>query len=883
MKKTLILPAALLSAVMLFGIGTSVSYFTQSSKDDQKTDRPTEKSTEIFKSNDHKTLKVLSKLVEATPASVTWPLIANVTEKSLEGNLESNITYPTASVAYNVNTKIDFTGDAAPDSNVVFWQLVGTANSWTATGNLNSYNADVYVQLDVNPTNGGTFTVNKIEALVGASGTGNMYYQAFYSVNSDFSNPISIQAALKLPNNGSTPLSATLSTPVVLTGSQKLYVRFYPYLVSAATNKQFGLRNVKISGTMEGAVANPATVSTTAVSSVSTTSAVSGGTISSNGGGAISTSGVVWSTNQNPTTDDFKTTENAATGSFVSTLTGLVPATVYYTRAYATNSAGTSYGSQLSFTTLGAIVAPTVTTTAQSQVTNISFVISGNVSDWGGSAVTERGIVWSKTSSTPTLENATKVTTGSGLGTFSSYVYGVDPSSVYYARVFATNSAGTSYGSVATVTTKVTEPDIIKTISNNNTKAGDYSTVQAAFDAVPDNYTGRWILHILPGTYTERPTLAASKTNVYLIGDDAATTLITANVSAGTINPETNQPYGTSLSQTMAVFGNDFTASKITIENSYVNSAANTAINPSTQAVALKTQGDRQAFYDCRILGYQDTYLGNSIGRAYFKNSYIAGNVDFIFGRQTVVFDQCTNYINRNNSVVVAPSTEASTKYGFVFLDCNLSVPAAGTLDFNGTVISNFHFGRPWQNRPKAAFIRSVTPAMMNPVGWTTMNAGLNPTFVEYGGTGAGATPDKLLLRGNEGVVITENQAQAFTVANVFKKETDPSFVFDWMPLPSVNIDFSTLAVNESKNSAVSIYPNPFTDQVTVAYDLKTTSDVAITIYDVSGRAVKNLTKSNQKAGKNNWTIPTQDLKAGVYFYQLKTNGGQSTGKLIRK
>jgi pectinesterase len=152
---------------------------------------------------------------------------------------------------------------------------------------------------------------------------------------------------------------------------------------------------------------------------------------------------------------------------------------------------------------------------------------------------------------------------------------------------------------------------VIKTIAKDG--SGDYTTVQAAFDAVPDNYTGRWIIHIKPGTYTERPTLLSNKINVFLIGDNADTTVITNNISAGDINPDTGIAYGTSLSQTMAVFGSDFTASKITIANTFVNSTANTQINSSTQAVALKTQGDRQAFYDCKILGYQDTYLGTAL------------------------------------------------------------------------------------------------------------------------------------------------------------------------------------------------------------------------------------------------------------------------------
>ncbi|MBN9338202.1 MAG: T9SS type A sorting domain-containing protein, partial [Chryseobacterium sp.] len=351
----------------------------------------------------------------------------------------------------------------------------------------------------------------------------------------------------------------------------------------------------------------------------------------------------------------------------------------------------------------------------------------------------------------------------------------------------------------------------------------------------------------------------------------------------GDINPDTGIAYGTSLSQTMAVFGSDFTASKITIANTFVNSTANTQINSSTQAVALKTQGDRQAFYDCKILGYQDTYLGNSIGRAYFKNCYIEGNVDFIFGRQTVVFDHCTTYINRNNSVVTAPSTEATTKFGFVFLDCNLTVPAAGTADFNGTIISNFHFGRAWQNTPKSAFIRCETPSMLNPTGWTTpINGTIPVTFVEYGNTGAGATPDRLAQRANGGVVLTETDSQVYTISNVFKKDTDPSFVFDWMPDAAVNIDFETLAVNDVKDNKLLVYPNPFTDKVTIAFDLKSNSDVNLTFYDVNGKVVKTL-KSDEKKGLNQLTIDTKDLRTGIYFYNLKTNSGESTGKLVKK
>jgi pectinesterase len=193
-------------------------------------------------------------------------------------------------------------------------------------------------------------------------------------------------------------------------------------------------------------------------------------------------------------------------------------------------------------------------------------------------------------------------------------------------------------------------------------------------------------------------------------------------------------------------------------------------------------------------------------------------------------------------------------------------VPAAGTADFNGTIISNFHFGRAWQNTPKSAFIRCETPSMLNPTGWTTpINGTIPVTFVEYGNTGAGATPDRLAQRANGGVVLTETDSQVYTISNVFKKDTDPSFVFDWMPDAAVNIDFETLAVNNVKDNKLLVYPNPFTDKVTIAFDLKSNSDVNLTFYDVNGRVVKTI-RSNQKKGLKQLTIDTKDLRTGIYF-----------------
>ena len=92
-------------------------------------------------------------------------------------------------------------------------------------------------------------------------------------------------------------------------------------------------------------------LTTTEISGIANTTAVSGGTISNDGGSAITARGVVWSTTENPTTANSKTSDGDGTGNFASSLTELVANTNYYLRAYATNVAGTAYGNQLSFTT----------------------------------------------------------------------------------------------------------------------------------------------------------------------------------------------------------------------------------------------------------------------------------------------------------------------------------------------------------------------------------------------------------------------------------------------------------------------------------------------------------------------------------------------------
>ena len=200
-------------------------------------------------------------------------------------------------------------------------------------------------------------------------------------------------------------------------------------------------------------------VTTNAATNVMQTEATSGGNIISTGYSNITARGVCWSTNQNPTTADGKTTEPIGIGSFTSKLTGLLANTTYYARAYAANSAGTAYGNQVMFKTFLTVVFPSVTTATPINITEYSAASGGNVTATGGAEVTAKGICWS-TNQNPTISDF-KTDEGSGTGQFVSQIDKLIPGSDYFVRAYATNISGTGYGPQVTLTTLKTIPTII--------------------------------------------------------------------------------------------------------------------------------------------------------------------------------------------------------------------------------------------------------------------------------------------------------------------------------------------------------------------------------------------------------------------------------------
>jgi uncharacterized protein (TIGR02145 family) len=227
-----------------------------------------------------------------------------------------------------------------------------------------------------------------------------------------------------------------------LTGNTVYYVRAY------ATNG---------SGTTYGSQFNFITaplltdLTTSPVINITMTSAKSGGNITSSGGANVTARGVCWSTTASPTIADSHTSNGSGIGTFVSNLAGLAPNTFYYARAYATNSAGTAYGNEITFTTLSYLILPTITTTALTNVLSNTATTGGNVISDGGGAVTFRGVCWG-TSPNPII-SGNHTTDGSGTGEFTSNLTGLTPGTLYYVRAYAVNSVGIVYGDELSFTT----------------------------------------------------------------------------------------------------------------------------------------------------------------------------------------------------------------------------------------------------------------------------------------------------------------------------------------------------------------------------------------------------------------------------------------------
>ncbi|MFZ4414196.1 MAG: T9SS type A sorting domain-containing protein [Bacteroidales bacterium] len=245
------------------------------------------------------------------------------------------------------------------------------------------------------------------------------------------------------------------------------------------------------------------TLTTVAVSSITGTTATSGGNINYDGGAAITTRGVCWSTSTNPTTANSKTINGTGTGLYSSSITGLTPGITYYIRAYATNSVGTSYGNEVSFTTLA--VLPTLITTSLSLITDSSATSGGNITNDGGASITVRGICWSLVSNPTITDN--KTNDGIGTGIFISSLTGLMPGSTYYVRAYASNITGTAYGNQLSLISLAILPTLTTTAINTIT-----GTTATGGGNISSNGGGNVTARGVCWSNAPNPTIANTKT-----------------------------------------------------------------------------------------------------------------------------------------------------------------------------------------------------------------------------------------------------------------------------------------------------------------------------------------------------------------------------------
>lgn len=297
--------------------------------------------------------------------------------------------------------------------------------------------------------------------------------------------------------------------------------------------------------------------------------------------------------------------------------------------------------------------------------------------------------------------------------------------------------------------------------------SGNYTTVQAAINAAPAGRTSPYIIFIRNGIYKEKINIPSSKPFIQLVGESVANTILTYDDYSGKAMPG-GGTYGTSNSASVTINAANFTAVNLSFENS---------TGDAPQALAVNVNADRAAFKGCRFLGGQDTILTNgSSNHQYFKDCYIDGVVDFIFGNALAVFDSCIVYAKSradglSGSYITAANTPSGNPYGYVFRNCIL--PA-------NTGVTKYVLGRPWQNStganpvsfPKVVLINATLGhAQIKPEGWSVWDAGTITSsiyYAEYKSRKFDGSPVNISKRVPWSFQLTDAEAAAYTNETLF-------------------------------------------------------------------------------------------------------------------
>lgn len=280
--------------------------------------------------------------------------------------------------------------------------------------------------------------------------------------------------------------------------------------------------------------------------------------------------------------------------------------------------------------------------------------------------------------------------------------------------------------------------------------ASKYHSIQEVLNLIPSGNTKPISIFIKKGIYKEVITVDASKSNILLVGEHEDETIIQYDNHAG-VKLENGDTLNTWTCATAFIYGNDFQAQHISFSNQAGFNAG--------QAVALRVEGNRASFYNCKMLGFQDVLFlsGNGV-KHYFENCAIEGTTDFIFGAATALFENCKIH-SKKNSHVTAASTNSIIPFGFVFKNCTLT---------GDSVLNKVSLGRPWSPTASVTYINCWLGKHIVEEGWNNWKNPANEAtarYSEYRSVGPGANPTK---RAPWSKQLTDDQAASLTTEKIF-------------------------------------------------------------------------------------------------------------------
>ena len=278
---------------------------------------------------------------------------------------------------------------------------------------------------------------------------------------------------------------------------------------------------------------------------------------------------------------------------------------------------------------------------------------------------------------------------------------------------------------------------------------GEFRNINEAIEVCRAFMEYHKVIFVKKGTYKEKLVIPQWLTNIEICGEDRDNTIITWDDHANIFYAPTGKGMGTFRTFTLKIQGSKITLKNITVEN---NSAR------LGQAVALHTEGDRLTFINCRFLGHQDTiYTGNAKTRLFFKDCYIEGTTDFIFGPSTAWFEGCDIFC-KANSYITAASTPQDVPFGYIFNNCRITCDKG---------VDKVYLGRPWRDYGYTLFMNCELPREIRPEGWHQWRPEAVKTarYLEYNNRGEGAATDQRVPWSRQ---LTKKEAQQITLERVF-------------------------------------------------------------------------------------------------------------------